>query len=102
MGAVKALLRDGHVGREFLTDRGPIGVAGVDGLGAAVGLDTGKEQVAALALNRSLQSERPGIGGDLIGASLAAEFIGHADGCWSCGFAGRRSAWSREQEFPAR
>ena len=73
MGAMQALFGDGHIGGEFLGDRRPIGVAGVDRLGAAIGLDAGKEQVAALAVDRSLQSERLGVGGDLVATRLAAQ-----------------------------
>ena len=82
VGAMDALLGDGDVGCEFLGDRGAIGIAGVDRLGAAVGLDAGEEQVAALAVDRALKPERSSVGNDLIEASLAAERVGHADGGW--------------------
>ena len=67
VGAINALLGNGDVGGEFLGDRRSLGVAGVDRLGAAVGLDAGEEQVAALAVDDALKAERPGVGGDLVG-----------------------------------
>ena len=65
VGAIDALLGNGDVGGEFLGDGRSLEVAGLDRLGAAIGLDAGEEQVAALAVNDTLKAERPGVGIDM-------------------------------------
>ena len=80
MGAMDALVGNGQIGGEFLADGGALGIGSVDRLGAAIGLDAGKEEEAAFALDRALKPERARVGDDLIRANLAAERVGDGDG----------------------
>ena len=60
--AIDALLGDRRVRREFLGDGRSIGVARVEGLGTAIGLNAGEEEVGAVAVDDALQAKRLRVG----------------------------------------
>ena len=78
MGAIDALFGNRDISGEFLGDRRSFKAAGLHRLGAAIGLDAGKEQIGARAVDDALNAERSGIGIDMDGVLLAVR--GECDG----------------------
>ena len=87
---MNALFGYGHIGRELFDNRRTVRVSGIDWLGTAIGFDAGKEQIAALTVDRSFKTERAGVRGDLISAGYAADRIGDAYRGRGGGISGRR------------
>ncbi len=69
--AIDALFGDRDVGGEFLGDGRSLEAAGLNRLGAAIGLDAGEEKIGPRTVNDALNAERSGIGIEMDRVSLA-------------------------------